>query len=555
MRKVTYLLLTVILATLLAMPVMAQETTVAVPDVVVERIEEYGKIIPTLDHYNTVSMDALLTMIVEGEAITILDVREASEIEEHGTIEGAIHIPMRELGGDNLALLPGQDAKVVVVCAAGFRATIAMTSLHILGYEDSYVLVGGFGAWVNGGMPVVDAPADVEPGAMPDVGAEMLEYVSDYMANLPQGWGGVGSADLALELIDNPPDYLIDVRSAAEVATPGYIEGAQHIWVNEFIQSMDEWPMEHDANIVIYCASGYRGNIAASVLRLMGYSNVRNLAGGINAWIAAEYETVRDFDLAIRLDEYLTNELPAGWGNILPADLSIELMENPPFLLDVRTPGEWDADGYIEGAVLAPVTELMMNLDLLPDDLDAPIVVYCKAGTRGQFAMITLQVLGYSDVRNLSGGITAWAVEGFPVGNTPLADMGFEALGGAGFETLLVDELDIFLTENIPGGWGQVSVEDYAMQSMETEYFLIDVRTQAEWDDDGYIEGATLMTINELGMYFDEIPTDMPIMVYCKAGTRGNFGAIMLQMLGYEAYNLKGGILAWSEAGYEAVNN
>jgi rhodanese-related sulfurtransferase len=415
--------------------------------------------------------------------------------------------------------------------------------------------VGGFGAWVNGGMPVVDAPADVEPGDMPDVDAELLEYVSDYMANLPQGWGGVRSADLALELIDNPPDYLIDVRSAAEVATPGYIEGAQHIWVNEFVQSMDEWPMEHDANIVIYCASGYRGNIAASVMRLMGYSNVRNLSGGINAWIAAEYEIVRDFDLAIRLDEYLTNELPAGWGNVLPADLSIELMENPPFLLDVRTPGEWDADGYIEGAILVPVTELMMNLDLLPADLDAPIVIYCKAGTRGQFAMITLQVLGYTDVRNLKGGITVWVADGFPVGDTPVADMEFEAPGGAGFEAVMVDAMDIFLTENIPGGWGQVSVEDYAMQSMETEYFLIDVRTQEEWDNDGYIEGATLMTINELGMYFDEIPTDMPIMVYCKAGTRANFGAIMLQMLGYEAYNLKGGITAWGEAGYEVANN
>jgi rhodanese-related sulfurtransferase len=41
------------------------------------------------------------------------------------------------------------------------------------------------------------------------------------------------------------PDYLID--------------GAEHLWINEFIENMDTWPADMDANIVVYCASGYRG--------------------------------------------------------------------------------------------------------------------------------------------------------------------------------------------------------------------------------------------------------------------------------------------------------
>lgn len=554
MRKITYLILISVLATVFAIPVMTQEAPVA--DVVVERIEAYGDLVPQLDHYNTVRSDALLQMIVEGEAITFLDVRETSEVEEKGTIPDAIHIPMRKLGGDNLALLPAQDAKIVVVCAAGFRATIAMTALHVLGYENAYVLVGGFGAWEDTGMPIADAPAEVEPGDMPDIDPELLDHVTNYMANLPQGWGAVSPTDLAVELVQSPPDALIDVRSEAELVDPGYIEGAEHIWINEFVQRMDEWPEDLDANIVVYCRTGYRGNIAAVIMGLMNYSNVRNLSGGITAWIGAGYDVLAEApDLATRLDNYLTNELPPGWGNISVEDLNLELLENPPILIDVRTPEEWDADGFIEGATFVSVKTIAQSLDMLPADLDTPIVVYCKAGTRGQFAMITLQVMGYTNVRNLTGGITAWKDAGYPVGDTPFADMEFEAPGGPTVDPALVHAMDVFLNQNIPDGWGQVSVEDYAIQSMETEYFLLDVRTQDEWDSDGYIEDATLITINDLAKNLDQIPTDMPIMVYCKAGTRGNFGAIVLQMLGYEAYNLKGGILAWAEGGFDVVND
>ncbi len=72
-----------------------------------------------------------------------------------------------------------------------------------------------------------------------------------------------------------------------------YIEGASHVWINEFIPMMEEWPTEKDANIVIYCASGYRGGIASTVMGLLGYTNVRNLSGGTKAWVAAELPLVQ----------------------------------------------------------------------------------------------------------------------------------------------------------------------------------------------------------------------------------------------------------------------
>lgn len=48
---------------------------------------------------------------------------------------------------------------------------------------------------------------------------------------------------------------------------------------------------DRDARIVVHCASGGRGSLAAKTLEEMGYTNVANLEGGINAWREMGYET------------------------------------------------------------------------------------------------------------------------------------------------------------------------------------------------------------------------------------------------------------------------
>lgn len=84
---------------------------------------------------------------------------------------------------------------------------------------------------------------------------------------------------------------MIDVRSDDEW-NQGYIDGAQQIKIDEFMARQDEWPADKDTPIVVYCQSGYRGAIASVFLQLMGYTNVNNLAGGVNAWLRAELPVV-----------------------------------------------------------------------------------------------------------------------------------------------------------------------------------------------------------------------------------------------------------------------
>ena len=91
------------------------------------------------------------------------------------------------------------------------------------------------------------------------------------------------------------------------------------------------------------------------------------------------------------------------------------LFRSAPFLLDVRTADELAADGYIAGSVHVPVTELFARLDQLPQDKAAKMVVLCKSGHRGAIALMALKMIGYTDVRNLGGGLGAWIAAQLPV--------------------------------------------------------------------------------------------------------------------------------------------
>ena len=78
------------------------------------------------------------------------------------------------------------------------------------------------------------------------------------------------------------------------------------------------------------------------------------------------------------------------------------------FLLDVREPHEYSL-AKIEGSVLIPLGELPSSLEKL--DQDAEIVALCKMGMRSADAVMFLLQQGFSNVKNLVGGIDAWSVE------------------------------------------------------------------------------------------------------------------------------------------------
>lgn len=81
---------------------------------------------------------------------------------------------------------------------------------------------------------------------------------------------------------------LIDVREADEYAA-GHIPGAVHIsrGMLEFRMSGNPELAARDIAIVLYCKTSGRAALAAAALQEMGYLQVRSIAGGFDAWVAA----------------------------------------------------------------------------------------------------------------------------------------------------------------------------------------------------------------------------------------------------------------------------
>jgi adenylyltransferase/sulfurtransferase len=97
----------------------------------------------------------------------------------------------------------------------------------------------------------------------------------------------------------------------------------------------------------------------------------------------------------------------AGW-DITAPELAARLKQNHLKLLDVREPHELEISA-LPDAVNIPLGTLAARLSEL--DSAEEMVVFCKAGTRSARALELLVSAGFKKVKNLKGGINAWAKE------------------------------------------------------------------------------------------------------------------------------------------------
>ena len=512
-------------------------------------LPDFWASIPADKGYGSVSA-AKLNEELADHPVFLLDVRETSELEKDGYIEGTVNIPVRSLLS-NLDKLPDMDQPIVVYCGSGHRGGYTVMTLKMLGYTDVRNLNGGVGAWKKANMPLVTGSLPATPAVIssPIVENEALFTTLDgFFVTMPDDFYSVRSDVLATELAEKTP-FLIDVRSQVEWDKDGYIEGATHIPFSDFLTSLDQLPAEKDSRIVIYCASGHRGSMAALALRLLGYTDVVNLNGGLNAWKAASMPVAGYVDWATVMGEFVTN-LPAdqGFYSIKADKLNELLVDTQAFIVDVREPAEIESAGFIAGAVNIPIRDLLKNLDKLPAK-DQKIIVTCASGHRGALGMAALRLLGYTDVVNLNGGVNGWIKAQFPVEQgLPEAPA---AITVPEVDAARLAALDAYLSA-LPEGFNGVKPADLNTEiASGTVPFILDVRSQAEWDADGHIDGAVLTQITDVPANLSQLPTDKaaPIIVLCKSGHRGGIAMMYLNFLGYtNVRNLNGGMNAWVAA-------
>ena len=78
--------------------------------------------------------------------------------------------------------------------------------------------------------------------------------------------------------------------------------------------------------------------------------------------------------------------------------------------------------------------------------------------------------------------------------------------------------------------------------------FLLDVRQPEEYQA-GHIESARLIPLGELAARAAELPHDREVICVCHSGNRSSHATRQLIALGFQASNLRGGMIAWAQAG------
>ena len=102
----------------------------------------------------------------------------------------------------------------------------------------------------------------------------------------------VTPVELKERLAEREPLVLLDVRQDWETRLCR-LDNALHIPIEEIELRSDE--LDPAAEIVVYCHQGVRSAAVAEYLRGLGFANVRNLAGGLDAWARSVDPSMRRY--------------------------------------------------------------------------------------------------------------------------------------------------------------------------------------------------------------------------------------------------------------------
>jgi hydroxyacylglutathione hydrolase len=174
----------------------------------------------------------------------------------------------------------------------------------------------------------------------------------------------------------------------------GHIAGAWNLGPRPELSLWAGWMLDPAKPIALVLRrDGDLPEVQRQLLRV-GFTNIAGcLKGGMEAWVSAG--------------------LPVqGLAQIPVHELNARLPASDFQLLDVRSPGEWDA-GHLPGARYLFLGELSEKLKNLNED--KPVVVYCASGYRSSLAASLLQASGFKKVLNVPGSYTAWTAAGFPI--------------------------------------------------------------------------------------------------------------------------------------------
>jgi rhodanese-related sulfurtransferase len=238
-----------------------------------------------------------------------------------------------------------------------------------------------------------------------------------------------------------------------------------------------------------------------------------------------------------------------------------------PYVLSVRS-AEHYAIGHVPGAANIAWRAVADEgaLDDLPTDQD--IIVYCYTGHTGAVATAIINAMGYPSV-NMKYGITAWTRDAdvrvaspfneetssdFPVVTEVPTEMTYDlptldVTDSEDDDEILRAAAKTYLDAGTPPTITAEDLFDLLNDGDETnDPFIISVRGPTDYAA-GHIAGAinipwkTIAQVENL----QRIPADQDIVVYCYTGHSGGLATTVLNALGYNAQNMRFGMVAWTK--------
>jgi hydroxyacylglutathione hydrolase len=199
---------------------------------------------------------------MEREDTYILDTRKAGDFTKQ-FVPGSVSIGLEGRFAEWAGSLLPFDKPIILVTEEG-QERESVVRLARVGFSQIHgYLAGGIDAWRKAGEEI-DLIIDVEVD------------------------------ELAMDLPYDDHLIAVDVRREAEFGD-GHVRGAMNIPLNDLTDPASMANIEEFQNLYIYCGSGYRSVIAASLMKRQGIHNLRNVLGGFNAIRVQEgIEIVKD---------------------------------------------------------------------------------------------------------------------------------------------------------------------------------------------------------------------------------------------------------------------
>ena len=327
---------------------------------------------------------------------------------------------------------------------------------------------------------------------------------------------------------------LLDLRSEAAFATGHPLFAANMAAERIALEAAARLPRK-DTPIVLYDAGEGLVAKAAAEFAALGYTDLRELEGGLAAWRNAGFEIFIDVNSYAKAFGELV-EARRHTPSLLAGEVAA-LMANKANIavLDVRRPDEY-ATMNIPGSVSVPGAELVLRAGCVAPDPDTTIIVNCAGRTRSIIGTQSLLNAGIANrVVALRNGTIGWTLA-----NQTL-EHGADRHGGI---AMFEDAKDKAREVAYRAGVRYLNLNELAALEADPTRTLyrFDVRTVEEYAA-GHIEGFRHYPGGQL---VQEIDMAAPVrgarvLLTDDKGVRADMTASWLAQMAFEVYVLEGG--------------